>query len=87
MDRENIDTLLQDSAYFRRTLIALQQSCEQAMTILAAALSQQLDGKRLGEDILKLQREAAAEEPSPTRDRILNALRERLRPPKADPQE
>lgn len=83
MDRGNFEMLLQDSAYFRHTLIDLQQSCEQAVALLTEALSRQIDAARLAEDILFLQRESAAEAPNPTRDRMLNAMRARLRPPGA----
>ena len=84
MGPEDFENLLRESVYFRSMLVELLHSSEQSLSIVAAAVARQGDAGRFAADLLALQQAAAADRPDPTRDRILNAVRSRLQPRRAD---
>lgn len=84
MGPEDFENLLRESTYFRSALVDLLHSSEQTLSIVAAALSRQIDAGRLAADLFALQQAAAVDDPNPTRDRILNAIRSQLHLPRAD---
>lgn len=80
MDREAFEAQLLDSPRLRQLLAEQLRACEEAVAILAEALSRQIDPARLHDDLLALQQRAAVDECGPIRDRLLNAMRSRLPP-------
>ena len=84
MGPEDFENLLRESVYFRSMLVELLHSSEQSLSIVAAAVARQVDTGRFAVDLLALQQAAAVDRPDPTRDRILNAVRSRLQPRRAD---
>ena len=80
MDQEAFEGLLLDSPRLRQLLAEQQRASEETAAILAEALARQIDPARLHDDLLALQQQAAVEECSPIRDRLLNAMRSRLSP-------
>jgi hypothetical protein len=78
MEQEEFDELLRQSAFFRHMMVELLQSVEQAMAIVIAATAVQLDVPQLKADLLDLQQGAAVDDPNPTRDHILNSVRDRV---------
>lgn len=60
-------------------MVELLQSVEQAMAIVIAATAGQLDVPQLESVLLDLQQGAAVDDPNPTRDHILNTVRDRVR--------
>lgn len=79
MGPEDFENLLRESVYFRSMLVDLLRSSEQSLSIVAAAVARQVDADRFTADLLALQQAAAVDSPDPTRDRILNAVRSRLK--------
>lgn len=78
MGPDDFEDHLRESIHFRSTLVELLHSSEQSLAIVVAAVARQLDSNRLAADLLALQQAAAADNPDPTRDRILNAVRAQL---------
>lgn len=78
MGQEEFETMLRESAFFRHMMVELLKSVEQSMAIATQAVARQIDAASLESDLLDLQRRAAVDHPDPTRDHILNALRDRL---------
>jgi hypothetical protein len=78
MGPDDFEILLRESVYFRSMLVELLHSSEQSLSIVAAAVARQVDAGRFAADLLALQQAAAVDDPDPTRDRILNAVRSHL---------
>jgi hypothetical protein len=79
MEQEKFESRLRDSPYLRQSLAELFRSIEHTVSLVAAAASRQLDAAQFEADLLNLQSRAAAEAPDPTRDHILNEVRQLLR--------
>lgn len=79
MEQEELEAGLRDSPYLRQSLAELFRSIEQTVSLIAAAAARQLDAARFEAALLCLQSRAAAESPDPTRDHILNEVRQHLR--------
>ena len=79
MEPEEFEELLRQSPFFRHMMVELLQSAEQAMALVTAAVARQIDVPKLESGLLELQQRAAVDDPNPTRDHILNSVRDHVR--------